>query len=139
MSRYMLDTDTASYIIRGDHPEVIQAFKKNFNEVCISSITSAELQYGAMKRNNQQLTKKVMAFCNLVQTIEWNVEAASNYASLRVLLEALDIPIGSMDMLIAASALAEDAVLVTNNTVLFSKIKDLKLANWADNTSELNY
>lgn len=130
MSSYMLDTDIASYLIRGDHPEVTEAFTRNYRDVCISSITAAELQYGAYKRNNALLTKKVMAFCALVQCANWNSEAASAYAKLRVELEQAGTLIGSMDMLIAAAAMAEDVVLVTNNTAHFSRIRGLKLENW---------
>jgi len=130
MSRYMLDTDIASYLIRGDHPEVTETFARNYRDVCISAITAAELQYGAQKRNNPQLTKKVQAFCSLVQCIDWNAEAATAYAKMRVEQETTGNPIGSMDMLIAASAIAEEVTLVTNNTAHFSKISGLPLENW---------
>ena len=51
MPRYMLDTDVASYLIRGDHPEILEQLRKHLDEVCISCITEAELQYGVMKRS----------------------------------------------------------------------------------------
>ncbi|MBO7619925.1 MAG: type II toxin-antitoxin system VapC family toxin [Victivallales bacterium] len=130
MKHYMLDTDISSYLIRGDHPEVTEKFTDSFPHVCISTITAAELQYGAMKRNNLTLTRKVQAFCNLVQCIDWNTDAAMAYAKLRQHLEAQGNIIGSMDMLIAASAIAEDAILVTNNTAHFSRITGLKFENW---------
>ncbi len=132
MSKYMLDTDMASYLIRGDHPEVIDAFRRKYQHTCISAITNAELRYGAAKRNLAALTKKVNAFCALVSCIDWNEEAAKAYARLRSTLEASGQPIGTMDMLIAASALADNAVLVTNNMAHFSRIPGLKLENWAD-------
>ncbi len=131
MGRYMLDTDMASYLIRGDHPEVTDAFSRNFRNVCVSAVTLAELKYGAMKRNSHPLTQKVQAFCDLVQCIDWTGNAADAYAKLRTELEADGTPIGSMDMLIAASALSEGTVLVTNNTAHFSRIKGLKLENWS--------
>ena len=53
MPHYMLDTDISSYLIRGDHPEVLEQLRKHLDEVCISCITEAELQYGAMKRNSR--------------------------------------------------------------------------------------
>ena len=96
----------------------------------ISSITAAELQYGAKKRNNRALTKKVQALCNLMTIISWNDDAARAYAKLRVELETAGTPIGNMDMLIAASAIAENAVLVTNNVEHFSKVESLKIENW---------
>ena len=131
MSRYMLDTDMASYLIRGDHPAVTEAFKKNFRNVCVSSVTLAELQYGTAKRRSQALTKKVQAFCELVPCVDWGTDAAAAYANLRTDLEAEGTPIGAMDM-IAASALAEGAILVTNNTEHFSRVHGLKLENWCE-------
>ena len=128
--RYMLDTDMASYLIRGDHPEVTAKFTELFEDCVISSITAAELKYGAKKRNNRTLTQKVQALCNLMTILSWNEEAADAYAKIRVELENSGTPIGNMDMLIAASAVAEDVTLVTNNIEHFSKIPSLKIENW---------
>lgn len=130
MAQYILDTDISSYLIRGDHETVTKKFSELYDSCAISSITAAELQYEARKRNNKQLTQKVKAFCNLVEIIPWDEDAAKAYAKLRVELETSGTPIGNMDMLIAASALARKAVLVTNNTEHFSRVKDLKLGNW---------
>ena len=66
----------------------------------------------------------------MIQCIAWNTSAAKVYAQLRNELETEGNIIGSMDMMIAASAIAEDAVLITNNMVHFSRIHNLKLANW---------
>lgn len=130
MAQYILDTDIPSYLIREDHETVTKKFSELYDSCAISSITAAELQYGARKRNNKQLTQKVKAFCNLVEIIPWDEDAAKAYAKLRVELETSGTPIGNIDMLIAASALARKAVLVTNNTEHFSRVKDLKLGNW---------
>ena len=128
--RYMLDTDIASYLIRGDHPEVTTKFTELFEDCVMSSITAAELLYGAKKRNNRTLTQKVQALCSLMTIISWNEEAANAYAKLRVELETSGTPIGNLDMLIAASAIAEDVTLVTNNTEHFFRIPSLKTENW---------
>ena len=128
--QYMLDTDIASYLIRGDHPEVTAKFTELYENCVMSSITMAELMYGVRKRNNRALAEKVQALCNLVSVIPWSPEAANAYATLRVELENAGTPIGNMDMLIAASAIAEDAQLVTNNIAHFSKVRSLKLTSW---------
>ena len=128
--RYMLDTDIASYLIRGDHPGVTAKFIELFEDCVMSSITAAELLYGAKKRNNRTLTQKVQALCNLMTIISWNEEAANVYAKLRVELETSGTPIGNMDMLITASAIAEDVILVTNNIENFSRISSLKIETW---------
>lgn len=130
MASYILDTDTASYLIRGDHEQVTRKFTELYERCAITSITAAELQYGAMKRNNKQLTQKVNSFCELVDILPWDDAAAKAYAKLRVDLESAGTPIGNMDMLIAASALAGKSILITNNTAHFSRIKNLKLDNW---------
>ena len=130
MAQYIRDTDISSYLIRGDHETVTKKFSELYDSCAISSITAAELQYGARKRNNKQLTQKVKAFCDLVEIIPWDEDAAKAYAKLRVELETSCPPIDNMDMLIAASAIARKAVLITNNTEHFSYIKDLKLGNW---------
>ena len=87
MTRYMLDTDISSYLIRGDHPEVLEQLRKHLDEVCISCITEAELQYGAMKRNSRLLTQKVNLFCDLIPSIDWTQSTAKVYAGLRIELE----------------------------------------------------
>lgn len=133
MSSYMLDTDIASYLIRDPQPELKQKFIEYFSLVCISSITAAELQFGAMKRNSPSLTARVNGFCELVEVREWTFKTAIYYGKLRTALERAGTPIGSMDMLIAAAALTENATLVTNNTAHFSKVSGLKLANWLSN------
>ena len=128
--RHMIDTDIASYLIRGDHPKVTAKFSRAYESCVMSSITAAELRYGAKKRNSRVLTQKVQALCDLVPIVPWDDRAAAAYAKLRVELETAGTPIGNMDMLIAAAALAEEAVLVTNNAGHFSKIKSLKIVDW---------
>ncbi len=130
MNRYMLDTDICSYLIRSDHPEVTKKFAESFPHVCISTITIAELKYGAIKRGSLSLAQKVQTFCNLVQSIAWDNNAAITYAQLRNELETQGNIINHLDMLIAASAIAEDDTLITNNTAHFSRIHGLKLENW---------
>ena len=132
MNRYMLDTDISSYIIRGIEKNLLDKFCHNIDNICISVVTFAELQYGALKRNNSQLTAKVNAFGSLVPQIEWNYDSAKAYARLRAVLEARGNLIGSMDMMIAASALAEDVILVTNNVRHFSIVDGLRIENWLE-------
>lgn len=128
---YMLDTDMASYVIRGTSDELLERFSAHFKELCISSITVAELKFGAEKENSHPLTEKVNAFCELVAVKAFDFAAAQKYGKLRAVLEKQGTPLASMDLLIAATALAENAVLVTNNTDHFSKVPRLTLANWS--------
>lgn len=127
---YMLDTDTCSYAIKGTSPELIRHIKAHKSSLCISSITLAELLFGVAKKNSERLATAVSLFQQLVDVKPWTPEAAEKYADIRHDLETKGTPIGSMDMLIAASSLAEGACLITNNHAHFSRVKGLKLDNW---------
>lgn len=127
---YMLDTDMASYVIRGTSVELLERFSVHLKQLCISSITAAELQFGMEKKKSPLLTEKVNAFCELVPTRPFGFAAARQYGKLRAILEKQGTPLAGMDLLIAASALAENAVLVTNNTAHFCKVPHLPLENW---------
>ncbi len=130
---YMLDTDTASYIIKGRPPEVeskLSAIEPSI--VCVSAITQAELVYG-LKRlpAGHKLQLAVRRFLRIVRVLPWDAEAADFYADIRHQLATSRQLIGEMDMMIAAHSLAAAAVLVTNNTRHFERIPlPLILQNW---------
>lgn len=130
----MLDTDTASYLIKGkslaieDRLAVLAP-----SQVCISVMTRAELQYG-LKRlpPDHRLHLTVRQFLKIVRSLPWDAEAADWYASIRHQLVSIGQPIGEMDMKIAAHALSAGAVLVTNNNRHYQRIAaPLMLENWA--------
>ena len=127
---FMLDTDTVSYLISGRHPEVRKAAVANEGDISISAITFAEALFGARKKDSRRLESLVKLFCEIFEVVSWTPEAASEYADIRVALERQGLPIGEMDMMIAASAKAGGYTLVTNNQSHFSRIGDLALANW---------
>lgn len=127
---YMLDTNMASYVIRGTFPGVLEKFSEHFPHLCISSITAAELQFGAVRKGSKPLLEKVNALCKLLPIKDWNFDSALKYGKLRAELEKNGTPLVSMDLLIATSALAENAVLVTNNEAHFSQVKGSPLENW---------
>jgi tRNA(fMet)-specific endonuclease VapC len=130
---HMLDTDTASYLIKGKSPVVEKrlAALSPFM-VCISVMTRAELQYG-LKRlpTDHRLHLAVRQFLKIVRTLPWDVEAADWYCSIRHQLVSTGQPIGELDMMIAAHSLSVGAVLVTNNSRHYERIKaPLILENW---------
>ena len=131
---YMLDTDICSYLINGRSSETLKNMvKKRHEQLCISAITCAELNYGAIRKKSDTLTKSVNLFQQLIgNIIPWTVEAALSYAEIRAFLESDGVPLGNMDLLIAASALAENTILISNNTKHFSRIPALKLQNWQE-------
>lgn len=130
---YMLDTDTASYMIKGEAPG-IQAKLTDIppSRVCTSVITRAELLYG-LKRlpADHSLHLVVRQFFKIVRLLSWDGEAAEWYADIRHQLVTTGQPIGEMDMMIAAHSLSARAVLVTNNVSHFGRIEaPLTLENW---------
>lgn len=130
---YMLDTDIASYILKGQHQRVDQKVAtKHPADLCISAITRAELKYGlAASSANIRLRTLVGRFVNNTQVLAWDADAADFHAEIRYQLRTAGTPIGDMDTFIAAHAIAADAVLVTNNTRHFERIKlPLRLENW---------
>lgn len=133
---HMLDTDIASYAIRdyaGTH--VLHKFRAlQVGEACVSALTRAELLYGLKKLPpKHRLHVGVKKFLSAVMVLAWEPEAAEFYAEIRHELTVAGNLIGEMDMLIAAHAIAADAVLVTNNIRHFKRIKlPMMLANWME-------
>lgn len=130
---HMLDTDTASYIIKGRSPALrarVSAIPPSL--MCLSVITRAELQYG-LKRlpAGHRLHVGVHEFLRIVRVLPWDADAADYYAEIRHQLVTTGQVIGEMDMMIAAHSLAARAVLVTNNMRHYERIPGLALVNWS--------
>lgn len=132
MSRHhLLDTNTASFIVRGQPPQVLQRLQAMPpGTVGLSSITRAELRYGlARKPSAAALAAAVEALLHHVPTHPWDETAAEHYGALRARLEAAGTPLGNLDTLIAAHALALGAVLVSNDQA-FRRVEGLLLVDW---------
>ena len=131
---HMLDTDTASYLIKGRSPVIeAQLALLSPSMVCVSVITRAELLYG-LKRlpTDHRLHLVVRRFLDIVRVLTWDADAANFYAEIRHQLVRTGQPIGELDMMIAAHALAVGAALVSNNIQHFGRIElPLVLVNWA--------
>jgi len=129
--RYLLDTNTSSYVIKGNFPRVReQLLKVPMAEVGISVVTEAELRFGvARKPEAVSLKAAVEEFLLRVELLPWTSEAAQHYAQIRAALERAGEPMGNLDMMIAAQALAAQAVLVTHDRV-FRRLKQLKTEDW---------
>ena len=133
--RYMLDTDISSYIIRKRDPRLLatlQTQARSGAEICISSITYAELRLGAERSRSQARHHAAIGdFCDRVSGIAaWDKAAADKYASLQAKLLDNGRSIGRNDTMIAAHALSLDSVLVTNNQRHFSRVPELTVENW---------
>jgi len=130
MTALMLDTDTSSYIIKRRPPGVLEKFETYSERLCVSAITAAELRFGAEKSRGNAVAGLVEDFLARLPIMPWADEATVHYARLRATLERAGRPIGNMDLLIAAHALALGAKLITNNLRHFGKIAGLKTETW---------
>ena len=130
--KYLLDTNICIYIMNERPVRVIKKFKKlELGEVGISTITVSELQYGVMKstypKENQQ---RFYQFIAPLEILAYDEMAAGVYGNIRFQLEKNGQPIGPLDLLIAAHALSQNLILVTNNDKEFKRIRSLKVENW---------
>ncbi len=129
---YLLDTNTVSYIIKGIFPHVRERLLKvPISEVGISVVTEAELRFGiARLPRATKLAIVVEEFLMRVEVLPWDSLAARHYARLRAVLEEHGEPMGNLDLMIAAHALAAEAILVTNDRV-FKRVKGLRVEDWS--------
>jgi len=129
----MLDTNTASYIIKGKPAVIRKRLQKvPMSTICISSITEAELLRGvARKPQAKHLAIVVNEFLLRVEILAWDSDAANAYAQLRTTCENEGKSPGNMDMLIAAHSLAVEAILVTNDNAFYNVKHHLILKDWS--------
>jgi tRNA(fMet)-specific endonuclease VapC len=127
----MLDTNMASYVLKRTYPSVeAQLQSVPMTSVCLSVITEAELLFGvAKKAGAHKLATLVHEFLLCLDVLPWDRAAARCYADIRNVQEGQGRPLGAMDMLIAAHAVAIDAVLVTHDQA-FRSVDGLALADW---------
>ena len=130
--RYMLDTNICIYVIKHKPETVFQKLQNtNLEDVCISSVTYAELVHGveksaAVEKNRLALS---MLLANM-EILDFDVDAADCYGKIRAVLEKKGTPIGPLDMMIAAHAQSLGYTVVTNNVKEFSRVSALQIENW---------
>jgi tRNA(fMet)-specific endonuclease VapC len=132
MPRYMLDTDTCSYIMKRSNPAVLRRLEAvPVSDVCMSVITKAELLYGVeVSPRRSQDAAALAAFLPYVEVLDFADDAALHYAEIRASLKKRGSLIGANDLFIAAHARALGLVLVTNNTAEFERVSGLTIENW---------
>lgn len=130
--RRTLDTNICSYILRRRPAHFVEHFAAlDREQVWLSAIVAAELRFGALKHGSHQLIAAVESWLEGFQVLAWPVEATHTYAQSRRALEAAGQPIGNMDLMIAAHALAEDSVVITNNAGEFRRVPGLAVEEWS--------
>lgn len=130
--RFILDTDTCIDAMRGQREVVRRLLAQARSEVAISSITEAELRFGAAKSSAPSKTMDLVeSFLKPLQILEFASVDAVAYAGLRAKLERAGTPIGPLDTLIAAQAVARRLTLISSNRREFSRVPGLALENWS--------
>ncbi len=131
-SRYMLDTDICSYVIKRSHPLLLGRLSAvPADQVCVSVITKSELLFGVQLSPRRQENEVALSgFLQNIEVLDFPDRAATDYASIRADLRTRGEIIGANDLFIAAHARALELTLVTNNTREFARVRDLKIENW---------
>lgn len=128
---YMLDTNICIYMINKRPPQVRARFEGlRYGEVVVSSITGAELAFGVAKSGSARNRDALDRFFAPIEVLSFDSQAMHAYGPLRAHLQACGQPIGALDTLIAAHALAVGATLVTNNLTEFARVPGLACENW---------
>ena len=133
MPRFMLDTDTSSYIMKRSNAQVLKKLQRVLiADVCISAISKCELMYGVeVSPRRRQDQAALDAYLRHVSVLDYPSDAARDYAVIRADLKKRGTMIGANDLLIAAHARCLGLTLVTNNVREFSRVQGLKVENWA--------
>ena len=133
MFRFMLDTNSVSYTLKGSPPSVRERLRQvPMAQVCVSSITEAELLFGlALKPQAAKLAELVNQFLLGVSVLPWDSAAARAYADLCAASWKRGRPLAAMDMLAAAHAFAAGLTLVTSDRSFRSLRPRLRLVDWS--------
>lgn len=134
MIKYMLDTNICIFAIKHKPESLVHRIEQCIpGELCISSITFAELLHGVEKSQAVERNRlALLLFLSKIAILDFDSEAADEYGKLRADLERKGTPIGPMDMLIAGHAKSEQLIVVTNNTREFKRISGLEIQDWTE-------
>lgn len=127
----MLNTNIVIYTMKQRPTTVKAKFNAVATQLCISSISVAELVFGAENSQNPVQNMKVIEdFLSRLQILDYGIESAMQYGSIKAHLRKMGTPIGENDLHIAAHARSKGLILVTNNTKEFERVPALQLENW---------
>ena len=132
MISYLLDTNICIYVINARPPAVLARFRKEpLGSIGISSVTASELAFGVVKSDSARNRQALELFLAPLEVLPFDASVIWHYGEVRAGLERQGRPIGALDTMIAAHALASKAILVTNNTREFARVPELRLQDWA--------
>jgi tRNA(fMet)-specific endonuclease VapC len=126
----LLDTNTLIHYLRGQPSVVARLQNASPRLLAIPSVVAYEIEYGTLKTGSARRREIASQLLAGIQQIPFDREAALESARIRIDLEARGLLIGPMDLLIAGTAVSRGAILATNNTKEFSRIKGLRLSDW---------
>jgi tRNA(fMet)-specific endonuclease VapC len=131
MLKYMLDTNIVIYVLKRRPVELLDVFNLHTGQMCVSSITVAELLHGVEKSSMPDHNLlQVEDFISRLEVLPYGIKAAAHYGEIRANLERKGTPIGVNDLHIAGHARSEGLTLVSNNVREFERVEALRLANW---------
>jgi tRNA(fMet)-specific endonuclease VapC len=131
MLKFMLDTNIVIFIIKRRPMKLREIFNQHTGQMCISSITLAELLLGVEKSAlPDHNLLQVEDFISRLEVFPYDIKAAAHYGQIRADLERKSTPIGVNDLHIAGHARSEGLTLVTNNVREFERVEALRLADW---------
>jgi tRNA(fMet)-specific endonuclease VapC len=131
MLKYLLDTNIVIYVLKRKPREVLDVFNSNASRMAISSITLSELIYGAEKSSRViQNLEAVEDFTSHLDVLSYDSRASLHYGRIKAGLEKKGEIIGENDLHIAAHAISQGLILVTNNLREFNRVPNLALENW---------
>jgi tRNA(fMet)-specific endonuclease VapC len=129
--KFLLDTDTCIYTLKQNQAVLKNLLAHSPEDIALSVITEAELRAGAAKSVSPAKALRLLEnFLHPLSILEFTSGDAASYAQVRAKLERAGTPIGPLDTLIAAQAVARKLVLVTNNEREFGRVAGLHLQNW---------
>jgi tRNA(fMet)-specific endonuclease VapC len=131
MLKYLLDTNTVIYVLKRRPKEVLETFNANASRMAISSITLSELIYGAEKSPNvHKNLESIEDFISHLEVLSYDAKASQHYGQIKTALEKKGEIIGENDIHIAAHAISQGLILVSNNLKEFKRVSNLALENW---------
>ncbi|MDJ0853336.1 MAG: type II toxin-antitoxin system VapC family toxin [Myxococcota bacterium] len=128
--RFLLDTDTISFALRGEGRVADELRRRSPSEVCTSSIVVGELELGVSRRGSRKLRRELEGVYAGLQVLAYDMEAARRYGRLAASLLDRGVPIGVEDTMVAAHALARKLTLVTHKTRHFDRVAGLRVEDW---------
>lgn len=128
---YLLDTNILSALIKEPKGNAAQQLREvGADKIFTSIIVASEMQFGIRKKGSEQLTQRVESLLASILVLDFKSPADIHYGEIRHFLQKSGTVIGPNDLLIAAHALSENLVMVTDNVNEFNRVPGLEVENW---------